>query len=54
MSFKYLRGLSETDEQKAKAAEGFEGRLKDYEKKFTEESKQLTPSEKFYSRSYDL
>ncbi len=54
MSFKELRKLSETKEQKEKAAQGFDTRLKAYEKKFVEESKQLAPSDKFYSRSYNL
>lgn len=54
MSFKALRQLTETDEQKAKAARGFAERLKSYEKRFADEARQLTPSERFYERSYNI
>lgn len=54
MSFKELRGLTETKKQKEDAASGFENRLKEYEKRFLEESKQIDPSNDFYERSYDI
>lgn len=54
MSFKELRNLSETPEQKAKAAEGFEARFAKHEKRFAEEALQLEPSDKFLERSYDI
>jgi hypothetical protein len=54
MSFKTLRDLTETDEQKSKAAQGFAERLKAYEKRFADEAKQLTPSDRFYERCYNI
>lgn len=52
MTFKELRELTETQEQKDKAAEGFEERLKAYEKKFKYES--LEPSAEFYDRVIEI
>lgn len=52
MSFKALRHLKETPEQQAKAAEGFEARLKTYEQQFVKSRKALEPTEDFYRRSY--
>lgn len=54
MGFKALKELTETDEQKAKAAQGFTERLKAYEKRFADEAKQLAPSDRFYERSYNI
>jgi len=54
MSFKQLRHLTETKQQKQKAAEGFADRLKEYEKRFVFESKINKPSESWYNRGYNL
>lgn len=52
MSFKELRGLSETPDQKKKAAEGFESRLREHEKRFQNEERRLSPTANFYERRY--
>lgn len=52
MSFKALRNLKETPEQQARAAEGFEARLKEHERRFTKARQALEPTERFYRRSY--
>lgn len=54
MSFKELKELQETEEQKSNAAKGFKERLAKYEKQFAAETKQLEPSNAFYDRSYDI
>ena len=54
MSFKELRKLIESEEARKKAAEGFEERQREREKRFAEEAKRLEPSAAWYERSYDL
>ena len=54
MSFKDLIGLTETDEQKRKAAEGFAERLAECEKQFKAESDALEPSAEWYDRMYGV
>lgn len=54
MSFKDLRHLTETVEQKKNAASGFEERLKAHEKRFKEDAEALEPSKRFYERTYDI
>jgi hypothetical protein len=52
MSFKDLIGLTETDEQRRKAAEGFAERQAAREKKFRAEAEALEPSAEWYDRMY--
>lgn len=54
MSFKVLRILRESKEQKLKAAEGFAERLAEYEKRFKAESDALEPRAEWYDRMYGV
>jgi hypothetical protein len=54
MNFAKFLKAAKSEELKQKAVAGFNERQKEREKAFEDRSKSLAPSDKFYSRSYNL
>lgn len=54
MNFAKFLKAAKSEDLKRKAIAGFNDRQKDREKEFEARSKSLAPSDKFYSRSYNL
>ncbi len=54
MNFAKFLKAAKSEDLKQKAVAGFTERQKEREKTFEDRSKSLAPSDKFYSRSYNL